>query len=176
MDKSDWGPGAWQEEPDKVQWPDEATGLPCLAVRNGMGNWCGYVGVAVGHPWHGKDYGDAIGPCTDKCDPEYHWDHRIESIIEVHGGVTFADACQPREDESRGICHAPDMGEPDHVWWFGFDCGHSDDLSPAMMARERKSVFGETRYGSNWQPTYKALGYVRAEVAKLAQQLKSVAL
>jgi hypothetical protein len=30
IDKSQWGPGPWQDEPDKKQWQDEATGLPCL--------------------------------------------------------------------------------------------------------------------------------------------------
>ena len=49
MDKSVWGPGPWQNEPDKRQWQDEATGLPCLIVRNSMGALCGYVGVSEGH-------------------------------------------------------------------------------------------------------------------------------
>ena len=26
VDKSAWGDGPWQDEPDKEQWPDEATG------------------------------------------------------------------------------------------------------------------------------------------------------
>jgi hypothetical protein len=34
IDKSSWGNGPWQTEPDKAQWQDEETGLPCLAVRN----------------------------------------------------------------------------------------------------------------------------------------------
>lgn len=49
-DKSDWGDGAWQSEPDKVQWRDEATGAPCLALRAEVtGAWCGYVGIPKGH-------------------------------------------------------------------------------------------------------------------------------
>lgn len=27
-DKSTWGDGPWQQEPDKKQWQDAATGLP----------------------------------------------------------------------------------------------------------------------------------------------------
>jgi len=41
LDKSTWGPGPWQEEPDKVQWQDPQTGSVCLAVRGPMGGWCG---------------------------------------------------------------------------------------------------------------------------------------
>jgi hypothetical protein len=51
IDKSEWDRGPWDNEPDKVQWQDAATGLPCIARRSeAMGSWCGYVGVAEGHP------------------------------------------------------------------------------------------------------------------------------
>lgn len=33
IDKSAWPRGAWDDEPDKVQWQDPATGLPCLIDR-----------------------------------------------------------------------------------------------------------------------------------------------
>ena len=36
--------------------------------------------------------------------------------------------------EKSGICHIPDQGEPDDVWWLGFDCLHGGDLAPGMMA------------------------------------------
>lgn len=51
VDKSTWGPGPWADEPDKVQWQDETTGLPCMVRRGSpeIGVWCGYVGVAEGH-------------------------------------------------------------------------------------------------------------------------------
>ena len=114
--KTAWGPGAWQEEPDKKQWPDAATGLPCLAVRHPeYGHWCGYVGVPEGHPSFGAPY--------DTPD------------VEVHGSLTFANRCRPGEDEAHGICHRPEPGEPDHVWWLGFDCGHIWDLQPGYSAR-----------------------------------------
>lgn len=49
-DKTDWGDGAWQSEPDKAQWLNEATRLPCLALRiAATGTFCGYVGVPPGH-------------------------------------------------------------------------------------------------------------------------------
>lgn len=153
IDKSTWElRGEWDNEPDKVQWQDEQTGLPCLIVRSRHGgNLCGYVGVAEGHPLYGKGY--------DEVPSDYH---------DVHGGLTFANKCQPSEDESRGICHVPDPGEPDHVWWFGFDCAHSWDLCPA-----RARQFGA--FAPFEGETYRAIGYVRADVQKLAAQLCHVA-
>ena len=160
-DKSEWGPGPWLDEPDKMQWPDPATGLPCLIVRNThvTGSLCGYVGVPDTHPWHGKDYNDL---------PDYGPD--------VHGGLTFAAPCTETDDETSHICHVPDPGEPDNVWWFGFDCGHSGDLSPAMEARHRSSPFGATVYGGGYRETYKTIAYVREEVTKLAAQIAAASV
>lgn len=90
LDKSSWGDGPWQNEPDKVQWLDEATGLDCLIVRNNGGALCGYVGVPESHPWHGKDYSQCTQ--TPACDESY-CDHTPEHRLRVHGGITFADGC-----------------------------------------------------------------------------------
>lgn len=153
IDKSIWPAGEWSDEPDKVQWPDATTGLPCLAVRHErMGFWCGYVGVSEGHRLFGKGYSE-----TDN-GAEY---------FEVHGGLTFADSCQSRNDEARGICHVPATGESDKVWWFGFDCGHAGDYSPSDAERARE--------GGIWalfpDDKYRTLAYVRHECTNLAKQL-----
>lgn len=163
VDKSSWPRGEWDGEPDKIQWRDEATGLPCLIVRSPLGALCGYVGVTNAHAWHGKDYSDAIGTCSDDCSDGYHYGHAIDSLIRVHGGLTFSDRCSPGEDESRGICHVPEPGEPDHVWWFGFDCGHHRDLVPGVDAGYR-----------SYDGCYKNISYVRREVTLLAAQLMAV--
>lgn len=152
-DKAAWGEGEWQAEPDKKQWQDEATGLPCLIKRGPHGALCGYVGVAEGHPLYGKDYDEA----SDAAD------------LTVHGGLTYAAPCEPGEPE-HGICHRPDEGEPDHVWWFGFDCAHGGDLAPRMNADLRG--IGSLRDRS-WE-TYRTQGYVEAECADLARQLAAV--
>jgi len=137
-DKATWGPGAWQDEPDRVEW--RHAGLPCLATRSLVGgNWCGYVAVPPGHPLHGTHYD---GPDVD-----------------VHGGLTYSGRC------SGHICHVAQPGEPDDVWWFGFDCGHFLDVLPAMDARSRQYGLGTTR------GTYKTLDYVQAETNQLAEQL-----
>ena len=82
IDKSSWGAGPWDSEPDKVQWPDPATALPCLAVRNLAGCWCGYVGVPQAHPWFGKEY--------DTVD------------LDCHGGLTFSAFCAEDDKDRYG--------------------------------------------------------------------------
>jgi hypothetical protein len=147
IDKSAWPAGEWQDEVDKAQWQDEATGLPCLAVRHSnLGHLCGYVGVDAKHPLHGKDY-DV---------PE----------VDVHGGLTFASACA-EGDESRSICHVAGDGDPDHVWWFGFDCGHLYDMSPGRVR--------SSNYWGDEGDVYRNIDYVKRECAKLAERLQEAA-
>lgn len=161
QDKTAWGPGPWQDEPDKAQWVDPTTGLDCLIVRNGGGALCGYVGLPAGHPWHGKDYSE----CLTRCGEDWCYEHSPEAAVRVHGGLTFADACANTADESRGICHVPLPGRPHDVWWFGFDCAHSGDESPAYS---RKYGFGD-------HEVYRDVAYVVAECTDLARQLAGVA-
>lgn len=157
-DKSTWGDGPWQDEPDKVQWIDEATGLDCLIVRNHHGALCGYVGVPPGHPLHGKD--------TEEADR-----------FEVHGGLTFAGGCDEDAPEGHGICHVPEPGRPDDVWWLGFDCGHAWDVIPGMEAHLRELGMPPLRlpdFQRMPRTLYKTVPYVRAEVTSLAKQLVAV--
>ena len=152
-DKASWGPGPWQDEPDKEQYADEATGLPCLVKRGPHGGQlCGYVGVAEGHPWFGKDYPDVDA--------------------DVHGGLTYAGLCQ-EGPEDKTICHIPGPGEPDRVWWLGFDCGHAWDVMPAMQARERERGWAPIHMPDS---SYKAVAYVKAECTSLARQAAAAAV
>jgi hypothetical protein len=128
-DKSRWRKGVWDQEPDRLEWREE--GFPCLIVRNSSGALCGYVGVPPGSPYHGLDYDDVD--------------------ISVHGGLTYAQGC----DEDSPICHVPLAGEPDNVWWLGFDCLHSGDLAPDFG-------FG----------TYKDISFVKQEISGMIEQLR----
>ncbi len=146
-DKSKWDDGPWMNEPDKIQWQDKATGLPCLAVRNcHAGHWCGYVGVDKDHPFFEEDYDN--------------------TELEVHGGLTFAAKCDEPEEgfgDCDTVCHIVDKGEDDNIWWFGFDCAHLWDMCPGRVGKhfnEDKSV-------------YKTIAFVRKECATLAHQLKN---
>jgi hypothetical protein len=149
-DRAGWFPGPWDGEPDKAHWKDAATGMDCLAVRNGhSGHWCGYVAVQESHPAFGKDYDDVDA--------------------EAHGGLTFADFCHETKDPGAGICHVPYPGDPDRVWWLGFDCAHAWDYSPADFMR------AQTRSESHWRvrddTTYKTLDFVKDNCRELAAQL-----
>ncbi len=117
--------GPWRDEPDKAQWKDEATGYPCLIVRNTWGALCGYVGVPPTHPLHGKGY-----EAPD---------------AQVHGGLTFAGPCYPEGDETVTICHLAKPGEPE-PWWFGFDCAHAFDLAPGMRYGSRDGTYRDIDY------------------------------
>lgn len=147
IDKTEWQDGPWNYEPDKIQWPDEKTGLPCLIRRSSMGFLCGYVGVPPGHPWYGKGY--------DEVD------------VNVHGGLTYAEACSEGEPEY-SICHVPSEGEPDHVWWLGFDCGHLEDKSDISLSRDFRA-----EYGLDWMSrgVYRDVPYVRSQIRSLAEQI-----
>lgn len=141
IDRTGWRSGAWDKEPDKVQWQDEKTGLPCLAVRHpSFGNWCGYVGISEDHPDYRKSY-------------------ELVDDIEVHYGLTFSDSCRHGEEESTGICHIPSPGESDSVWWLGFDCGHCYDDAPGLYSDKLP------------RSKYRTLAYVKDQCASLADQL-----
>lgn len=146
MDKSDWLRGPWDHEPDKIQWVDEATGFPCLVVRNAMGSWCGYVGIGRYHRYYGVPFGQA-------------------QDIDVHGGLTFSASCS--EDEN-GVCHVVGPNEDDHVWWLGFDHAHGYDATPAHSAFFRRyGIRDETEF-------YTTVDAARDEVRDLAKQLKAL--
>lgn len=165
VDKSGWSRGPWDDEPDRVDF--EHAGLPCLLLRNRHGNWCGYAAVAPGHPWHGVDYNGCFDPKRHVDAEEHGWkcDARPESVIEVHGGLTYADRC------GGSICHVPKPGEPADVWWFGFDCGHAWDIQPGLDAESAKLGLPRSHY---FDEHYRDVAYVRRETEKLAEQLARV--
>jgi hypothetical protein len=147
-DRTNWGPGPWDDEPDIVQWLDPATRLPCYAARGSVGSWCGYVAIPEGHPDYGVEY--------DQLDQHY----------EVHGGLTWSSDDMPHAAEAEG-----------NWWWIGFDCIHWQDIAPVLEATHRElfqrsgnPLWDDSRLDS-LRPTYKTLGYVEAEVTQLAQQV-----
>jgi len=149
VDKDGWGSGAWQNEPDKIQWVDATTNLDCLMKRHPTsGHWCGYVGVAEPHPVFEKNYDDVN--------------------VDVHGGLTYAAFCDERENPAEGICHVPFEGRPHRVWWLGFDCAHSGDESPGMRRWNREHGFSR-----EWE-AYRDRRYVEHEVRSLATQLRAM--
>ena len=164
-DRTGWGAGPWDSEPDKVVWVDEATNLDCMAKRNHMGAWCGYVGVPEGHPAFQQPYDDVH--------------------VDTHGGLTYANHC------SGSICHDALPGRPHEVWWLGFDCNHGGDFAPYSNKYVGDPVLGKyypqpydhkkALLGAKNHPDapflvdiYRPLRYAQDQVTELAKQLKEM--
>lgn len=168
VDRAGWDPGPWDDEPDRVDWTDPATGYPCLIIRHAIaGNLCGYVAVPSGHPWHGQDW-------TAEDSPTDH--------VAVHQGVTFSAPCRQPEEYPPGhprelaVCHVPEPGQPDDVWWFGFHCASAFDIQPGLQAHMRAAGLGGwpgTDLGRDHPlcPAYRTLAYVQDQCTALAAQL-----
>lgn len=157
--KAEWPDGPWKDEPDKLTWVDENTDLDCMIHRNRGGALCGYVGVSEGHPWFGKDYDNVRVPNQD--------DDEFGDWVDVHGGLTYADFCAPEtNDEGHGLCHVPQEGRPDRIWWLGFDCAHAGDISPAYDFKFGRPFAGDS---------YRDMAYVVTEVQRLAKQARTAA-
>lgn len=127
--------GEWSKEEDRVQW--EHKGFDCLIIRNPLSFvLCGYVGVPKTHSYFKKSYSDI-------------------DEISVHGGLTYANECMGH------ICHNPNTGLHDSVWWLGFDCAHGYDISPGF-----DFIMPDAKYRN--------IAYLKKEVNELAEQLEAV--
>lgn len=73
-----------------------------------------------------------------------------EIPVEVHGGVTYA------KKGYGGVLET-------NLWWIGFDCAHYGDLAPAWGGPARNSLEALV---------YRDFDYVRAQVRRLAEQLR----
>lgn len=113
-----------------------------------MGALCGYVGVPKGHPLYGVDY--------ERVPDELHQ--------AAHGSLTYSDTCHETGDPSFGICHVPEPGRPDDVWWLGFDTAHAYDLVPSMADEPHDT------------DVYRDFAYIQDECASLAQAIAAKAV
>lgn len=162
--------GPWSDEADKIGWVDTETSLRCIMLRQKDGTLSGYVGVEIGHPLFGYER-EAIP---------------LELSNSVHGGVTYAKACEDnRSAKVRGeprserytVCHVArlrtvtpietvqttdDKFPHEEVWWFGFDTNHRGDLIP------------QNGCSSNKRGVYRDQAYVYSHCIALARRLKTI--
>src|SRR3990167_7132333 len=110
VDRTDWPPGAWDNEPDFRYW--QYRGLECYMVRNHLGAWCGYVVVPRFHPLRRLGYDQA------------------NVSVDTHGGLTFSDY-----EKREGIVDLLPSVKSKR-WVLGFDCLHAFDEAPGMLAVE----------------------------------------
>ena len=159
-------------EADKIAWLDHATGYECIILRSAQGGHLGgYVGIPPEHPLYGFPTG-AIP---------------AELGIEVHGGISYAAACEEGPEskrqvriEARRICHVEYRTVPTkyasdyrvehrHAWWLGFECDRAYDLQPDR--RGPAAGFLASEIGQ----VYRDEGYVHDQVLDLAAQLRAIA-
>lgn len=118
--RSGWPSGPWDSEPDKIQWTDDLTGMPCLLARAARGQWCGYVAVPPEHPLYGRAA------------------HELPMMAVHWGEITFAaqpglTACIDHD----GLDLPADewlVGQPSGVelpWMIGFNAAHAGDRFPS---------------------------------------------
>lgn len=158
IDKSSWGEGLWSSEPDKVEFTDATTGLPCLIVRIPNGTLCGYVGISEEHPWFGIEYDKSVNRDKNR------QNNTPEMLIVVHGDLNYSDFCQ-EDNKEHGVCHQALPGQPDKIWWYGFDTSHTGDLIPS------RSTFAGRLNKNN---IYRDIKYIKNQIASLAIQLKEI--
>ncbi len=108
-------------------------GIPCRIIRNYSGCWCGYVSLSKNHQ-------------------DYKNQDNIESIYDVHGGITF----NKYWDIEGSIYNS--------YIWLGFDCAHSGDICPIKS-------YSSYRVQNHNDSVYRDIHYVKTEVDKLAKQV-----
>lgn len=81
IDRTGWPAGQWDNEPDLAEGVDEESGLSCVAMRNSLGAWCGYVLVPSGNRYFGQRYQDIEGS---------------DDYPDIHGGITFSGVLPDR--------------------------------------------------------------------------------
>lgn len=173
--------GPWNNEPNRLNW--KYRGMDLMLARNpSLLNWCGYVGIKPDHPLYGVKYGSEVSilkPLVEKIlqrpmsiSPSFAvmLDALVgqgikaspDRIFDVHGGITYSDYCGGH------ICHIDDTQDV-KTFWYGFDCGHCDDMVPATESMYR-SLACEAR-----RDVYRDLGYAKDQSEKLADQLAELA-
>ena len=102
-------------------------------------HYCGYVGVPKSHPI-----------ANDNC-PHCGNDMETKDSLDVHGGVTY-----------NGFSDNYPIKNID-IYWLGFDCAHSRDLTLKDIAKNRPRF--------NEGESFKDMDYCVRQCEKLSKQL-----
>lgn len=167
VDRSSWGDGPWNNEPDELEWTDEITGLSCAIIRmpwNGALN--GYVAVPPGHLLHGKSYSDRVKVPEGAMSRSINVAQDIGYIRLFTASISVAEDMQKAELDLVLLCHGGltyAKAASDGAWWFGFDSQHCDDASPK----------DDRPWASD--AVYRDLPYMKKQCERLAWQIKLLA-
>jgi len=160
-DTRSWGEGEWQKEPGmNSMLVFEHEGFTCVARRNLMGSWCGYVGIP-----------------KDIAQPKDGWD-----FIDVHGGITFkSDFLAGIENENLywigfDCSHLDDI-MPKHTPLMKVIEDQKDEGSLALkkVVTELNKIKGGSKImGTLSAATYKSLKFVKGELKRMIKQIKEL--
>jgi hypothetical protein len=175
MDKSRWGDGPWQNEPDELDWIDERTGLRCHILRHPeMGQLNGYVGVPASHVLYGWQYDDHIRLRPDFLEGASDQVGIIDMFCyalgggDKHGTIPVGLALKAHQ----GVNFSGNADFDDSLWWFGFDCSHAWDYAPGFVADLRRTTPAVDDF---YKPEkYRTIEYVTKECEGLAFQLRQL--
>lgn len=148
-----WGYGEWIEEPDEVIFEHE--GFKCRILRVTALDGLSPTQYMFGG--HLCGYIEII--------EDHPWHGLIDNYdldVEIHGGITFSNYCFEGH------------------FWIGFDCGHSFDIIPSMIALKKK-IREDMLEKYPWIPTkipifqesYKNIDFCIQECKSLAEQAKA---
>ena len=134
----------------------------CVAVVNhSTGTRCGYCSLSMAHPFFGKNYSD---------DSVSELMHKVDEIINVHGGVTYSGKIEWAREQDSSI--------PRNMWWFGFDCHHAGDSQDPELINDpiiKKFTIEMNERMGNWDKSYntthKSLEYVVEQCNVMAEHL-----
>jgi hypothetical protein len=129
----------WETEPSHEEWVHTPTRYKCKIRRHP--DFLHLCGY-VGIPYGHVWYGQSYNDTNAVSPP-------------VHGGVTFSG----RMPETKGRA----------VWWLGFDCGHSGDMSPGILMKLMGIELTPLLRLANEE--YRDIDYVRSECNLLADNL-----
>ncbi|UEM08002.1 hypothetical protein JL101_035725 (plasmid) [Skermanella rosea] len=154
------------EEGDALDFVDESTGYRCAMRRNQMKAWCGYVQVPPSHPWHGKSYNDQVPVPAEVLERPVSMDELgvmnvfCASVISTPEEGLYAPALLVRCHGGLTYSGHPWWDKADQTsWWFGFDCNHAGDITPAYP-----QTWGE-------DDVYRDVAYVKSALAKACADL-----
>jgi hypothetical protein len=144
LNKKDFPPGKWLNEPDLCFWYHHE--MPCLALRDmSMGIWKGFVGVSEEHSLFEQPIEHLVA-----------LPQALELFQCAHGGISGVGRLSAKHQNFAKEC-----------WWIGIETSQGGDLMPLLKLDKGDPII--EKFMSN--QTYKDLHFIRRETNKLARYL-----
>lgn len=125
-----------------------------LVMSNGHGFRCGYVVIPKYNPFYGRKYNSKLR----KLPKEEGMYQRPETLLEAHGGITFAGFTDLEGYEGKFL--------------IGFDCAHGyDGIDVELIDEPKVRKYIESRIDRPWYRVIKTTEYVESECKYLIRRI-----